>query len=273
MDGGQRAVVTGVHRLEHVQGFATTALSDDDAIGSHAQRVDDQFANGDPALAVDVRRTSLEAADVLLVSCSSAASSMVTDAFVDRDEPGAHVEEGRLTGTGSAGHQMLARASTHAWMKAADSWVSVPKPMRSETWYGSLLNLRIVRIGPSSATGESPRSRGIRRGGGRPWSGVPRVDAAADRGTDRVDHAHEMRLIVEADIGEKDLALAFHVDHLRSVDHDFSQAVVVDEWTQWTESLEIPAVELLRDGCHAHVRMLLGFRTEGGSAPIVCATA
>ena len=48
---------------------------------------------------------------------------------------------------------MLALARTHAWMNAAASWVRVPKPMRSLTWYGSLLNFLMVRIGPSSATG------------------------------------------------------------------------------------------------------------------------
>ena len=49
--------------------------------------------------------------------------------------------------------RMLARARTQAWRKAAPSCVIVPKPIRSLTWYGSLLNFRMVRIGPSSATG------------------------------------------------------------------------------------------------------------------------
>ena len=35
--GRQRAVVARVHRLEHVQRFATAALADDDALGPHAQ--------------------------------------------------------------------------------------------------------------------------------------------------------------------------------------------------------------------------------------------
>ena len=62
MDRGQRAVMAGVHGLEHVQRFTTTALSNHDAIRAHAQGVDDQLANGDAAFAVDIGRTSLEAA-------------------------------------------------------------------------------------------------------------------------------------------------------------------------------------------------------------------
>ena len=39
VDGGDRAVVAGVHGLEHVEGLAGTALADDDAVGAHAQAV------------------------------------------------------------------------------------------------------------------------------------------------------------------------------------------------------------------------------------------
>ena len=43
----QRAIVAGVHRLEHVQRLAAAALADDDAVGAHAQRVHDQVADRD----------------------------------------------------------------------------------------------------------------------------------------------------------------------------------------------------------------------------------
>ena len=56
VDGGERAVVAGRHRLEHVEGLAAADLTDDDAVGAHAQGVADQVADGDLALALDVRR-------------------------------------------------------------------------------------------------------------------------------------------------------------------------------------------------------------------------
>ena len=43
--GGQRAVVAGVHGLEHVQRLAAAHLADDDAVGPHAQGVDHELAD------------------------------------------------------------------------------------------------------------------------------------------------------------------------------------------------------------------------------------
>ena len=63
----QRAVVAGVHRLEHVEGLGAADLTDDDAVGAHAQRVAHEIANGDLSVAFDVGRASLEADHVLLV--------------------------------------------------------------------------------------------------------------------------------------------------------------------------------------------------------------
>src|SRR5690606_22665544 len=54
----QRAVVTGVHRLKHVERFTGAAFADDDAVGAHTERVDDQVLNGDCALAFNVRRAA-----------------------------------------------------------------------------------------------------------------------------------------------------------------------------------------------------------------------
>ena len=54
VDGADRAVVAGVHRLEHVQGRGVADLADDDAVGAHAQGVLDEVADGDLAPALDV---------------------------------------------------------------------------------------------------------------------------------------------------------------------------------------------------------------------------
>ena len=67
VDRGHRPVVAGVHRLEHVERLAGADLADDDPVGPHAQRVLDQVALGDLALALDVRRPGLEPRDMLLL--------------------------------------------------------------------------------------------------------------------------------------------------------------------------------------------------------------
>ncbi len=65
--GGDRAVVAGVHRLQHVEGGAVADLADDDAVGPHPQRVADEVADGDLAPALDVGRARLQPQHVLLV--------------------------------------------------------------------------------------------------------------------------------------------------------------------------------------------------------------
>ena len=59
--------MTGVHGLKHVEGFLAAALAEDDAVGTHAQRVLDQFALADFALAFHVGRARLHAADMRLL--------------------------------------------------------------------------------------------------------------------------------------------------------------------------------------------------------------
>ncbi len=49
MQGGQRAVVAGVHRLQHVERFTATALADHDTVRAHAQGVLDQIPDGNLA--------------------------------------------------------------------------------------------------------------------------------------------------------------------------------------------------------------------------------
>jgi len=58
--------VAGIHGLEHVEGFAATALADDNAIGAHAQGVLQQVANRNLAAPFDARGTGLKAHDMVL---------------------------------------------------------------------------------------------------------------------------------------------------------------------------------------------------------------
>ena len=104
MDGGERAVVTRVHGLEHVEGLAATNLTDDDAVGSHTQGVAHQVTDLDLALALDVRRAGFEREDVLLLELELLGVFDGDDALVVGDEGGEHVEQRRLPGAGTAAH-------------------------------------------------------------------------------------------------------------------------------------------------------------------------
>ena len=56
-----------VHGLKHVEGFLTAALAEDDAFGTHTQRVLDQLALADFTLAFDIGRTGFHAPDMRLL--------------------------------------------------------------------------------------------------------------------------------------------------------------------------------------------------------------
>ena len=54
MASRQRTFMTSVHRLKHVKSFRTTALTNDDPIGPHTQRVFHQVGGRNLAFAFDI---------------------------------------------------------------------------------------------------------------------------------------------------------------------------------------------------------------------------
>jgi hypothetical protein len=67
VNGGHRAFVPRIHGLKHVEGFLTTALTEDDAVWSHAQRILDQLALSDLSLALQIGRTRFHSPDMRLL--------------------------------------------------------------------------------------------------------------------------------------------------------------------------------------------------------------
>ena len=103
VQGADRAVVAGVHRLQHVERGGVADLADDDPVRAHAQAVAHQVADRDLAPALDVGRARLEADDVLLVQLQLGGVLDGDDPLVVGDERRQHVERGRLAGAGAAG--------------------------------------------------------------------------------------------------------------------------------------------------------------------------
>ena len=93
---GERPVVARVHRLEHVERLGAAHLADDDPVGAHAQRVAHEVADRDVALALDVRRASLEAEHVALVERELGGVLDRHDPLVVRDRRRERVQQRRL---------------------------------------------------------------------------------------------------------------------------------------------------------------------------------
>src|ERR1700680_1573691 len=67
VDRGERTFMTGIHGLQHIEGFFPADLADDDAVGTHTQAVDHQLPLADRAFAFDVGGASLETDYMLLL--------------------------------------------------------------------------------------------------------------------------------------------------------------------------------------------------------------
>ena len=64
---GQRAIVAGIHGLEHVQRLSTTHLSDHNPVRAHTKGVDHQLPLRHRALALDIGRPGFQTCHVLLM--------------------------------------------------------------------------------------------------------------------------------------------------------------------------------------------------------------
>ena len=114
VDGGHGSFVAGIHRLQHVEGFFAADLADDDAVGPHAQAVDQQLPLADGAVSFHVGRPGLQADDILLLDLQFGRVLNGDQAFGLRDVLREHVEKGRFAGAGTAGNQDADLARTAA---------------------------------------------------------------------------------------------------------------------------------------------------------------
>ena len=67
VDRRHRTFVTGIHRLQHVEGLFAAALADNDAVGPHAQCILYEVALAYFSFSLDVGRSGFEPSDVQLL--------------------------------------------------------------------------------------------------------------------------------------------------------------------------------------------------------------
>ena len=101
---GHRTGVTGVHGLEHVERLRATALTDDDAVGPHTQRVADEVADADLAAPLGVGGPGLEGDDVGPLDLELGRLLDRDEALAVGDEVGQDVQHRGLPGAGAADH-------------------------------------------------------------------------------------------------------------------------------------------------------------------------
>ncbi len=100
--GRERPVVSGRHRLEHVERLAAAHLAHDEPVGPHAQRVAHELADADLAAALETRAARLEARDVRPVDAQLGCVLDGDDALRRVDARGERAEQRRLAARRSA---------------------------------------------------------------------------------------------------------------------------------------------------------------------------
>ena len=93
----RRSVVTGIHGLQHVQGFFSANLADDDAIRPHTETVCYQLALVYCPFTLDVCRTAFEANNVMLFNLKFGGVLHRHDSFFVGDEARENIQQSRLS--------------------------------------------------------------------------------------------------------------------------------------------------------------------------------
>ena len=242
--GRERPVVTGRHRLEHVERLAGTTLPDDDAVGAHVHRVPEQRPDGDLALALEVGRPRLEGDQVGLAELELGGVLDGQDALVLGDERGQDVQAGRLAGARPARHE-----DVQARFDACPEEVEHLGRRRLEPDHvvdgdrpGRELPDGDDRTDQRQRLDDRVDARAVGQAGVDARAGL--VDAPAERGDDPVDDPEDVLVGQEDAVDALDLAGALDVDVARAVDHDLGDGLVGQERFERSEARDL-ADELL----------------------------
>ena len=102
MDRGQRTVVAGIHRLQHIECFRTTTFPNDDPIGSHSERVSNKIPNRVFTGAFNVGFFGFQFDDVLFIELQFRRILDGDNAFLIRNEITQTIQQRRFSGSRSA---------------------------------------------------------------------------------------------------------------------------------------------------------------------------
>ena len=217
--------MAGVHRLQQVERLGSADFADDDAFGAHTQAVAHQFAHGDLALALDIRRTGFQPHHVRLLQLQFGGVFAGDDAFVVLDELRQAVQQRGLAGAGAAGDQ-------HVAADAADDLQDLGAFGRDRAELDQLIERQLVLLefadGERRAVDRQRRHDGVDAravGEARVADRRGFVDAPADLADDALADVEQLLVVAEADAGLLDLAGDFDEHRVGAVDHDVGDVV------------------------------------------------
>ena len=245
VDGGHRAFMTGVHGLQHVEGFFAAALAENDAVGPHTQRVLDQFALADFAFAFDIRRPRFHAADVRLLKLKFGSVFDGDQTLLFRNKGGKRIQHRGLAGAGAAGNDggdarfhRCRQQIGHRRTQRAD----VDQLGQVERLLGEFTD-RHQRSVDADRAHRHVDARTVLQA--RVAERMGFVDTASHRGDNFIDNAQQMLLVLEAYRQRLEHTTALHIDAFMTVDQDIVDALILEQRLERTEAGHL--VENFRD--------------------------
>src|SRR5271163_1687489 len=239
VDGRDGSVMTGRHRLQHVEHFAAADLADDYAVGPHKQGVLHQVALADFALAFDVGRPRFEPDHVRLLQHQFGRVLDRHDSFVGRDEQRHAVKHGRFARAGAAAHEDV-EAGAHDGSQEID-----------DLGYQRLLLDQVVDVVALAAESTNRERRSVERerrynrvdtrtvGQARVNHRRRLVDPASDLRHNSIDDQHQVLIVLELDVGRVQLAALFDVHLVVAVDQDIGDLIVPQQRLQRSETQQL----------------------------------
>ncbi len=221
--------MTGVHRLQHVEGFFAAALTDDDAVGPHAQRILHQLALAQLAFSFGVGGPGFQPPHVRQLQLQLRCVLDGDDALIVRNVTRQRIEQRRLAATGASGNNQrdpaLDRGLQHLRDRRPDG-SQFDQAIHRERPLGKFAdrNQRSVDGDRPDRNVDAGSVRQARVNRGRRF-----VHPAADGGDDLVDDTKQMTLVLEMNGGLLELAEPLHKTFLVGVDQDVGDRRILEQ--------------------------------------------
>ena len=217
VDCSHGAFDAGVHCLQHIQRFGAAALTDDDAVRTHAERRAYQLALIDAAFFVQVGRPRFEFHYVPLLQLQLGGIFDGDDALVLGDEPRECVQGGGLTGTGSARDQngcLRLHAGGQKLQHAGHDGLVFDHLVRGDDVAAEAADAE-RRAVERERRDDGIDARSIGQAGVHNW--LRFIDAPAHLRHDFFDDVHQVSVVLKTNLGLHQLAVAFDVDLVETV--------------------------------------------------------
>jgi len=186
-----------IHGLQHVKRFAATTLPNHNSVRAHTKRVLDEVSNRDLATTLDVGRSGLHAQHVVLMELEFLGVLDGDNTFITRNERRQHIEQCRLSGTGSTRDNDVELADNTGLKESRGMSVQRSEP-------DQVVNLKWIRRELSNRQKRSPNGqwRNHRVHTGAVWeSSIDHwcgfINSSTNSGNDLVDHPPKMCLVEE----------------------------------------------------------------------------